>query len=541
VSLLNDGNISTLNNASIQTEDQLIDFLQVCLSDSAMYMRSFMPHLFHKPFARMHLEILAAIDALDEQGYPKYKKIVIKAPRGSGKTAMMAEGLVSKKMNYELTRFIIYCSATATHGERSGENIKGEMLSNDLMRACFGDISTQSSESVRNQFSKTSWVTNKDVLFMPRGSGQQVRGLRYKQFRPGLIIIDDYEEDDTIDNVEIRNKNDDWLTASLLNVVEMDSLNHQFIYIDTLKHEDAVLARLLERDDWYHMEYSLCDEEYNSLMPEFISTESIKAEVEIARANGKLDIFYREKMGQPVAKENKSFKSEFYKYYNIDKDVYKDDQVEYAMSDILKRGKYIIIIDPAKSVNPESCESAIVVYLLYKNRLFFHDVISDKVSPSKLAESVMTLYAKYRPIVVAWETTGLGDYALYPMKTLMVKNSLFFDIYELTAKRGSTGEFRGRDGGKNERIVSMIPLYEVGYIVHNIKVSDRLEMQQAAFPRSKKRDIIDASGYITELLDKGLIYFEDYQDLPAIDEYKDLDYDDNYEDLDVLHGDWRTL
>ena len=97
-------------------------------------------------------------------------------------------------------------------------------------------------------FSKKAWVAF-DTLVWPRGAGQQVRGVLFKNDRPGLIIIDDLEDPKYIENKDYRDNLYEWLYADVIKAVPRigpQAKTYKIVYIDTLKHEDSVLQRLLE-------------------------------------------------------------------------------------------------------------------------------------------------------------------------------------------------------------------------------------------------------------------------------------------------------
>ena len=94
--------------------------------------------------------------------------------------------------------------------------------------------------------------------------------------------------------------------------------NFKLIYIDTLKHEDSLISHLLVDSSWKTLSLSICDENYKSLAPDFMSDKDIMEEVANHRRQGLLDIFAMEYMGMPVAKETATFKSEDFKSYRED-------------------------------------------------------------------------------------------------------------------------------------------------------------------------------------------------------------------------------
>ena len=131
--------------------------------------------------------------------------------------------------------------------------------------------------------------------------------------------------------------------------------NYQFVYIDTLKHEDALLQELLDASDWTSIRLEICDDDYNPTAPDFMSKEEILKEVESHREKGMLDVFYRELRNIPISKEDAVFKPDMFKHYD------EPDLVNPSVGKMPYLTN-IVICDPAKSAKVHSAESAIVCW-----------------------------------------------------------------------------------------------------------------------------------------------------------------------------------
>lgn len=77
--------------------------------------------------------------------------------------------------------------------------------------------------------------------FIARGSGQKMRGLKWKGKRPGLIIGDDLEEDEQVENLDRRKKFRRWVNRALLPCLRKGGIAR---FHGTILHEDALLARI---------------------------------------------------------------------------------------------------------------------------------------------------------------------------------------------------------------------------------------------------------------------------------------------------------
>jgi hypothetical protein len=479
-----------------------------------MFSKAFLPEAFYSPFSLLHRQINAAIDS-------EHKKIAIAAPRGLGKTTTVRSAVI-REICYRKSDFIVYISNSATNAELQTENIKRELLTNPDIRGEFGNITVDKDiEGLDEQFSKSAWVAFANTLVLPRGAGQQVRGLIYKNTRPQYIIIDDLEKKEELDNPENREKLKSWFYSDLLKCVNRYNDDWRFIYIDTLKHYDSLLQELLDSPDWNSLRLDLCDDECNSFVPDLISTEELLKEREIHRRKGQLDVFYMEYRNLPVAKETQEFKEEYFKYYNETDEGFQPSQLE-----------NVVIYDPAKTANPTSADSAIVVLgVNYRTHaIYFRDCVNGKLYPDQQYDHLFTMIERYNAYAVGIEVTGLEEFIKQPILNEMHKRGKHFEPIWLKARGGpAEGE-----KGKIKRIASLIPYYRQGYIFHNRAICGALEKQLVAFPKSSLLDVADATAYVVEMLELGERYFVAPEGEDPEDEFAELEYDDPIED-------WRTV
>ena len=170
-------------------DSQLTKILSACSVSTRVTAKTFFPERFTMPFAEeVHGKIFDLIDG-DEQ------KVAIAAPRGWGKTSIVALALMARWILFRLTGFICYINKSHDAASLQTENLHRELVTNREIKAFFGDFKQRNvnNKEFDEVFSKKSWVAY-NTLVWPRGAGQQVRGVLFKNDRPGLIVIDDLEE-----------------------------------------------------------------------------------------------------------------------------------------------------------------------------------------------------------------------------------------------------------------------------------------------------------------------------------------------------------
>ena len=239
--------------------------LSACSISTRMTAKTFFPERFTLPFAEeVHGKIFEKIDSVDN-------KNAIAAPRGWGKTSIVALALMARYILFRLTNFICYINKSHDAASLQTENLRRELVTNKMIKEFFGDFRQRdvSKHEFEEVFSKKAWVAY-DTLVWPRGAGQQVRGVLFKNDRPGLIVIDDLEDPESINNEEIRKAWYQWLYADVIKAVPRLHRNWKIVYIDTLKHEDSVLQKLIASPEWHGLRLEACDDSFKSTAPDFM-------------------------------------------------------------------------------------------------------------------------------------------------------------------------------------------------------------------------------------------------------------------------------
>jgi len=487
------------------TRDDLKDIAAMCYKSTKACASILFPDRFTRPFSGLHDQIFSVLD--DDS----IQKAAIEAPRGWGKTSIVNLAFPAKKIIFRDTNFIVPISCTSTQAIMQGENLKQELLSNKVIQVLFGNMKSDS-------FSKDMWITSTGTAVMPRGSGQQVRGILYKNSRPGLIIIDDLEDSESVRSEEQRAKRKSWLFADVLNSIDRSKKDWRIIVIGTLLHEDSILANLMEDQDWEHVHLALCNDRFESNWPDFMSNMEVLKLADSFRRQGLIDDFYREYMGVMTAGENKAFMSSMFKYYEEDDDEF-----------IAKRRRLenIVIFDPAKTAKATSDDTAIVGLGIDLDApaVYVRDIVAGKMHPDDIYNEVFNMCERLKAHVIGVEVTSLNEFITYPLKTEMVRRGKSYEIVDLKAR-----------ASKEERIEALRPFYRMGFIYHNKSCCNQLEGQLISFPHSKKKDVMDALAYVVEMLELGERYWipraEDAQDIE--DEYLELDNESIMEDWRVV-------
>ena len=394
-----------------------------------------------------------------------------------------------------------------------GENLKRELAGNLVVRKLFGDVKSES-------FSKEQWISSSGTMVMPRGAGQQIRGILYDIHRPDLIIADDLEDPEAVRNEDLRAKLKEWWFTDVCNSIDRSKNDWKIIVVGTILHEDSLLVNLLEDPEWHPVILSICDDDLKSNWPDLMSDEDVRKLHASHKRKGQLDLFYREYRNISVSTEDATFRQEYFKYYS---------ETDSEFQKNIRNLENFVIVDPAKTVKLHSAESAVVGVGvdMASARLYVRDVVSKKMYPDELYNEMFGMVARLNAHVLGVEVTSLNEFIKQPVQNEIIK------------RRIPIGEpiWLNARAKKEDRIAQLVPFYRQGYVFHNNSCCGGLEAQLMSFPRSRLWDIMDAFAYIIELMELGGRYFEPtfIKDEDPEAEFKELE-----QDYEPMMKNWRV-
>jgi hypothetical protein len=492
-----------------------MDIILECQQSTELFCKVFMPDRFWKPFSPMHRELFRLLD--DDS----IQRLAIAMFRGAGKTTLFDLAFPAKRILYRDSHYIIPVSASRDAAIEYSENLKNELLSNDMIRRTFGSIKARGEAYDRHDpFSTISWVTSNGVKVMPRGAGQQLRGRLHGKHRPDLFVIDDIEDDEAVESEERRYKLKRWFMSALRNSVEQGNPNWRIIVIGTVLHEDSLLNNLLNKDkypDWHTVRFELCDDDYVSKWPSHMTTEQVKKLADEYRADGMLDVFYREYRNLPISIEDQGFKPENFCYYN---DKVLNPELHRTEHDLNMDPNVVNVVlwDPARTMKRGSDETAVMAVAVDNSldRWYVRDVVEGRMSVDDQMTCAFSMAERVNAMVMAPEVSGLNEYITYPITNEMIRRNKHYYLCEVKPRESKTGP--RRSGG-------LVPLYRARRILHNKAVTGKLERLLLQWPRPETWHQIDCLSGMLFALEEGHQYFFPHDEYPTAEEYESIEYE----------------
>ena len=362
--------------------------------------------------------------------YEAAGNVAAAAPRGFSKSTTTDTIYLAHRLIYARSRFVLLISDTFDQAKMLLDGLKSEFEANDILYWIYGDI--QGDEWSSENLIVDGYGEDGEIMpckVLPKGAGQKVRGLRFKQFRPDLIILDDLENDELVNSPDRRQKLENWFKRSLMPAMAKDI--GKVIYIGTTLHREALLNKILEGRDGFGgfntKRFKAIQDDGTSLWPERFSVNyliGMRDDPKHPMYLGPIS-FSQEMMNMPISEVDQIIKPEWIHYFHFQKDVmaYRERHpdvpankaVEYYLRDTYSQ--IIGHIDPAISEKATADYWAMVTVGIMKGtgKIRVLDVVRMRESdPIKQVEMILDRFAEWRHDKIQVEAVAyqMGLYSL---------------------------------------------------------------------------------------------------------------------------------
>lgn len=434
-----------------------LDLLTKFYTDPLYFSQIVLSKHFYLPPAEFHQEIF---DLLIKQ--KQYTCIV--APRNHSKSTLISLAFALHQALFKKSKFIVIISDTATQAEMFLDTIKSELENNDILKYLFGDLRGD------------KWTTDDielsiGVKILARGAKAKIRGLKWGNLRPDLIICDDMENDEMVKNQDRRKDFKIWFYSAVIPAL---ATYGRVIVIGTILHYDSLLNVLSRDSNWNRLFYQAIMKG-KALWWQKFTLERILEIKEEYKAQGLLDAFQTEYMNEPISDENAIFKKQYFKYYS-DNDVF---------TDLLSK---FITVDLAISEKESADYTVILVSGIdNKNNIYVLEYERDRFTPIETIEHIFRLAKKWGIMFIGIESVAYQRSLIWFLEEEMRRRNEFYVVQELKA-----------DTDKERRIRGLQPRYAVGTIFHKPQMTG-LEEELLLFPKAPHDDIADALAYVPQI------------------------------------------
>lgn len=462
------------------------------------------------------------------------------APRGHAKSTTVDFTYAMWSTCYERHHFGVIISDTVTQSIEFVNALKDELESNVIVSWLFGTIDV---DQVKTEGNEDEWeddwrdevegiqsgltvqslkgsewrdgdfVTSTGVRWVAKGAGMKIRGLRWREHRPDLMIFDDLENDERVATPEQRKKLKNWFNKAALPAL---SRHGRAIIVGTILHHDSLLANILANKDMYaswvtRLYKAIMQDESGddyALWEEHISLVDLIRMREDPTYTGYMGslAFAQEYQNQPFDPDDAIVQPEWIQFIERDK-----------LPSIGHMVASAIAVDPAASEKTTADPTAKIYAELYDDgNLYVRAVGNKRMSPTKAAQDLEDWNTVWEPNRIGMEEGVLG----------LVFNDLVKGLPMIGLKP---------DKDKVRRLLAVSRFFEAGhiFIVKGIKNATALYDQLVEFPSGSHDDMVDALVYVIRmLLVQGIVVADEVQeagDYSKMGQDKD-DFDDDDDD-----------
>ncbi|MDU1313923.1 MAG: hypothetical protein E6940_07650 [Clostridium septicum] len=206
------------------------------------------------PHAKVHEDLWKDIqEAIIGEGHNQLGRIL---PRGTGKSVFGNTGPVIWVHAYGHIKYTLICSDIGSTAEKFIADIKNQFLENELLKNSFGVLLDDRDKSFKCNTSELELTNFSKIEAIP--SASPMRGRKYRNRRPELIILDDYQSESDVKTHEAREGK--WKRFSedvkfaiqkpLYRKGKLVKKGTVMIALGTLQHKECFYSRLMNQPTW---------------------------------------------------------------------------------------------------------------------------------------------------------------------------------------------------------------------------------------------------------------------------------------------------
>lgn len=420
------------------------------------------------------------------------KKVAVAAPRGHAKSTAVTHSYVLANVCFRIKRHILIVSDTEGQAVDFLRDIKIELTENQELMSLFditGLIKDRESECV------VEFKGGEQTRILVKGSEQKVRGLKWRNKRPDLIVGDDLENDEIVMNEDRRYKFMRWFYGALLPCGGDDT---HIRIVGTILHMDSMLENLMPnaldketiitplstystntKKPWKSIKFKAHDEEFdNILWSERFDAKYFKDIRQDYIDRGFPEGYSQEYLNHPLDEENAYFKG--------------PDFIPLTEPQGIE--EFYVAADLAISQKKERAYTVLTVASVdSRNRMRFRDVVRFRGDALEIIDNLFRLQNMYNPVCFFIEQENIARSLGAVLDREMEERGVFLSIEKMQATQD-----------KIKRARALQARMRAGMVEFDTDAEWYPSFQQELlqFPRGKYMDQVDSASWIALGLNK---------------------------------------
>lgn len=420
-------------------------------------------------------------------------KVAIAAPRRHAKSTAITLAYVLACVVFRSRSYVLVISDTITQATQFLNDIKKELSDNDKLRNLFQikGFNKDTEDDVIVEFND-----GKQFRISAKGSEQKMRGLKWNNKRPDLIVGDDLENDEIVLNPERRTKFKRWFYGAVVPCLSVGGLIR---IVGTILHEDSLLNNLMpnpwerttvvtplkiystRRSSWVSVKYRAHTDDFKEILwPKRYDKDWFIRERADFLDRNLSDVYSQEYLNEPIDETVAYFRK--HEFVGLSKD------------EKAKRLNYYIAADLAISEKETADYTVFLVAGVDENKLLHVvNVIRERLDGQEIVDMILALQKSYEPELFGIEEMQVSK-AIGPfLREQMIKTGIYPNLLPLKHggkdKIARARSIQGRMRAKAVRFDKSEEWYPT------------FEDELCKFPRSRNDDQVDAFAYIGMMLD----------------------------------------
>ncbi len=391
-------------------------------------------------------------------------------PREHGKTVRWSFAYVLWNIITRKSRYALLIGASGDSARENLINIKIELEENELILADFGELKGAVWRDDRIELANGTCIQAK-------GSGASMRGTRFRQYRPDLIVLDDVLKDDAVDSPSQRDKISRWLKRVVFNLGKTAFI----IWVNTIFHSDDPISRLIAEVEagtlarWIAVRLSCLRPDGSPLWPEYWSA----AALEEKRQSLGFDTFSTEYCNEPLSDEQRIIQKSWIKAH------------EYRELPPANELRFFCGVDPATGKHDRTAEIPVAVHRK-SGVIYVLSPWAKVCSETATVRQLMIIHRLYAFELIAWEDVVFsGIYGNYVQK-MAAEENVYLPIKKLSNTLSKDAKAR-----------FLSPLIENGIIRFPAEGAGDMIDELTNFPKWKFDDQMDGLYLAVQVIPSG--------------------------------------
>lgn len=428
-------------------------------------------------------------------------QVAIAAPRGHGKSTAITHAYLLAALLFRDRKFALIVSDTENQAINFLSDIKDELINNDDLINLF-QIKSLVKDSQTDII--VEFQDGEQFRVLCRGAEQRVRGLKWDQRRPDLIICDDLEGDEQVASKDRREKLRRWFYAALLRsmakhgvvrvvgtILHLDSLLNRIMPPeydgDYIKHEPLRTYSTRKVVEWRSIRYRAHSEDYKQILwgDRYTAKDFIKLKEDYTK-QGMPDVYAQEMLNYPVDEATSYFKrTDFIEISKFTLD---------AIATKEKKLTYYAAVDFAISTRDRSDYTVIVICGIDSDGIMnIVDLRRGRWDALEIVDEMFAVQKRYSPYYFVTEKGAIEKAIGAILKREQLARDSYMSLYPMTPtkdKQSRARSFQARFKAGGVKFDKSAPWYP------------DLEEEMVRFPKARHDDQVDALSWLGLVLDQ---------------------------------------